>query len=49
MKALAQTPAYMLEQRSFREVDMILFVNEVQVGEISIKRPSAGDGFITGS
>ena len=39
MRALAQTPAYMLEQRSFREVDMVLFVDGIKVGEASVKRP----------
>ena len=41
MRAVAQTPAYMLEQRSFREVELVLFVNEVKVGEVSIMRPNA--------
>lgn len=39
MRALAQTPAYMLQQRSFREVELVLFVDEVKVGEVSILRP----------
>ena len=49
MRALAQTPAYMLEQGSFREVNMILFVDEVKVGEISVKRPEAEMGLIQAS
>lgn len=44
MKALAQTPTYMLEQANFREVDMVLSVNEVKVGEISAQRPRNGNG-----
>lgn len=49
MKALAQTPAYMLEQGSFREFDMILFVDEVKVGEMSVKRPGTEIGLIQAS
>ena len=44
MRAVAQTPAYMLEQRNFREVDMVLCVDEVKVGEVSIRRPRDGSG-----
>lgn len=49
MKALARTPAYMLEQRSFRELEMTLFVDEVKVGEISIMRPRSGNALVLGS
>ena len=49
MRALAQTPAYMLEQRSFREVDMALFVDEVEVGGIELRVPRRGTGLIPGS
>ena len=49
MRALAQTPAYMLEQRSFREVDMELFVDEVKVGEVSLRRPVGGVELTQGS
>lgn len=46
MRALAETPMYMLEERSFREVDMVLFVDEIKVGEVSIRRPGGGDGLV---
>ena len=49
MKALAQTPAYMLEERSFREVEMVLFIDEVKVGEVSIKRPTSGNALVSAS
>ena len=49
MKALARTPAYMLEQRSFREVEMTLFVDEIEVGGISIMRPRSGNALVLGS
>lgn len=49
MKAVAQTPAYMLEQRSFREVEMVLYVNEIKVGEVSIQRPRTGNGIVLAS
>lgn len=32
MRALAETPIHMLEERSFREVDMVLFVDEIKKG-----------------
>lgn len=43
MRALAETPIYMLEERSFREVDMVLFVDEIKIGEISVRRLGGGD------
>jgi len=46
MRALAQTPAYMLEQRSFREVDMDLFVDEIKIGVISLKKRPAPSGLL---
>lgn len=49
MKALAQTPTYMLEQANFREVEMVLSVNEVKVGEISAQRPRNGNGLLPAS
>lgn len=49
MKALAQTPAYMLEEGSFREVEMVLFVDEVKVGEVSIKRLTTGNALVSAS
>ena len=49
MRAVAQTPAYMLEQGSFREVDMVLYVDEVKVGEVSIRRPRSGSGLVRAS
>ena len=48
MRALAETPAYMLEQRSFKEVDMTVFANEVEVGKIFIKRPRTATGLVQG-
>ena len=42
MRALAQTPAYMLEQRSFKEVDMVLFVDGTKIGEVSLRRQMNG-------
>ena len=47
MRALAKTPAYMLERRSFREVEMGLFIDEVKVGEVSIRRPRTGVGLVS--
>lgn len=44
MRAVARTPAYMLEQRSFREVELGLFVDEIKVGEVDIGRPRSGVG-----
>lgn len=49
MRALAQTPVYMLEQRSFRELDMVLFVDEMKVGEASVRRPTSGTGLLPAS
>ena len=49
MRAMAQTPAYMLEQRSFREVELVLFVEEVKVGEVSILRPGSVMGLVSGA
>ena len=42
MRALAETPAYMLEQRSFKEVDMVLFVDDIKIGEVSLRREMDG-------
>ena len=49
MRALAQMPTYMLEQRDFREVDMVLFVDEVEVGGIRLRVARRGTGPIPGS
>ena len=49
MRALAQTPTYMLEQRDFREVDMDLFVDEVEVGGVQLRVPRTGTSPIPGS
>lgn len=34
----------MLEERSLREVDMVLFVDEIKIGEIFVRRLGGGDG-----
>lgn len=47
MRALAQTPSYMLEQRSFREVELVLFVDQIKVGEVSILRPRTRNGLVS--
>ena len=49
MRALARTPAYMLDQRNFKEVEMVLFVEEVKVGEVSVRRPGTGSGLLPAS
>lgn len=49
MKAPAQTPAYMLDQQSFREVETVLFVDEIMVGEVSITRPRTENGLFQAS
>lgn len=43
MRALAQTPAYMLEQRSFREVDMELYVDNIKVGLVLMRKRLSKD------
>lgn len=46
MRAMAETPAYMLGQRSFREVEMNIFVDDIKVGMVSLrKRPLASATF----
>ena len=49
MKALAQTPSYMLDQRSFKEAELVLFIDEIKVGEVSMKRPGTGNGLMQAS
>ena len=43
MRTLAQMPGCLLEQQSFREVDMVRFVNGIMVGE---KKPGDGPGLM---
>ena len=49
MRALGQMPAYMLEQQSFREVDMVLFVDGIIVEEVAVKKPGGGTGLMQAS